>query len=76
MQKLFLKVKFMPFVMMFLIPATGKPEPGNKFARYRPKMRSRAVGVRWSKNGTLSGKFLCKLSYRFLQTQVLWIHLC
>jgi hypothetical protein len=31
MQKLFLKVKFMPFVIMLLIPATGKPGPGNKF---------------------------------------------
>ncbi len=31
MQKLFLKVKFMPFVIMLLIPAAGKPGPGNKF---------------------------------------------
>jgi hypothetical protein len=30
MQKLFLKVKFMPFVIMLLIPVTGKPGPGNK----------------------------------------------
>jgi len=33
MQKLFQKVKFMPFafVIMLSIPATGKPGPGNKF---------------------------------------------
>ena len=54
----------MPFVIMLLIPAAGKPGPGNKidkngneFVRYRPKRRKPRQGQIVKKMALLAVKF-------------------